>query len=140
MDARSALHSSDSFLAGYRLCASPGTVDGRPVRPELLPAIVCLAFSVELSLKGLHIAAGAPTRGHKLDALYASLSEQTRDEVRARVGLTSEQFDEQIARAASVFERWRYFHEVDGELEVNDAFLLALAKAAITLLNAQTLA
>lgn len=138
MDARSALHSADSFLAGYRICASPGSIGGRSVRPELLPAIVCLAFSVELSLKGLHIAAGTPTRGHKLDALFSSLPSQARDALRNGVGLTAEQFNQQIAGVTSVFEQWRYFHEVDGELEVNDAFLLALAKAAIRQLNEQT--
>ena len=80
--------------------------------------IVCLAFSVELYIKDLHLAIVRKVpRGHNIFKLFKKLPEQVQQEVSAHpsianYGWSSSQFEKEIRDISDGFEKWRYSHEV----------------------------
>jgi hypothetical protein len=132
--AASALLSARSFLAAFQRCWYPVTLRGESLRSEVLPAIVCLAFAIELGLKGLLVSSGVKKRGHDLAVLFEALPPEQRKEVMHLVGLPEPEFTKALMASRNTFDAWRYVHEISGEVEVSEQFMLAFANASIRLL------
>src|SRR5438477_11303440 len=77
----------------------------------VVPAIVSLAFSIELGLKALCLDQGGAAHGHQLDKLFSQLAAQTRSTLINDVGLDQNAFDAALAKAAHAFVDWRYIYE-----------------------------
>jgi hypothetical protein len=107
------------------LSAAQGPVD----LPFLIPARVCIAFSVELYLKCLGLLeTGTVPRTHSLKVLYSRLSTTSRAAIaqrfeelmgaspsaqamKAKFPDVSFAIDDVLAIVSTVFEEWRYAYE-----------------------------
>ena len=94
----------------------------------LVPAIVCIAFSIELGLKELARIEGKNLRGHKLADLFNKLSSDRQARLVAAAGYTRGVFDLALREATDVFVDWRYVYEEEHS-EANLGFLQAFAGA-----------
>lgn len=106
--------------------------DGRIVFP-VTAAIVNLAFASELYLKALYVLETGTTRqGHRLNVLFAGLSEAAQAEVRERYELRrdgiSPDFTADLKSFANAFVEWRYVYEL-GDHAVDPIGLGQLASA-----------
>ena len=102
--------------------------------PTMGVEIVCLAFSVELYMKGLHytITNDAP-RGHNILSLFRKLPEQIQQEVFSfrsisEYGWSFPEFEKQIEAISNSFEKWRYSYEVT-TVRYNSYFALVFIEA-----------
>ncbi len=94
----------------------------------LIPGVVCLAFSVELGIKAMLLAAGSPPKIHNLAKLFGLLSQLVQDQVVAACGKPRVEFDMALDGVANAFEEWRYIYDVD-KPSIDIAFLSSLADA-----------
>ncbi|MCC6208759.1 MAG: HEPN domain-containing protein [Gammaproteobacteria bacterium] len=105
------------------------------LKRTMVPDIVCLAFSLELSLKSLLIKlnGGAP-REHNLQALFRLLAHDTQSALISKTGtecgsaLTEAEFMANLENIGNAFVEWRYLHE-KGPASFMPAFGVGLAKA-----------
>jgi hypothetical protein len=113
------LHANDEVLFA-RGSSSSQHVPGESVfgmHPTMGPAIVCLAFSVELHVKYLHYSVCRETpRGHNILDLFKSLPEEIQKGVFShpsisQYGWSFSEFEGQISQISDGFEKWRYAHE-----------------------------
>ena len=94
---------------------SPEKVLG--VRPTMGVDIVCLAFSVELYIKDVHLAlTGKKIRGHDILKLFEKLPDNVQREIFshrsiAHYGWNFEEFKLEMKAISKGFEKWRYSHE-----------------------------
>lgn len=96
------------------------------------PALVCLAFSIELHVKLLLHTYDITIKGHDIGKLMKKLP---KDEI-ARLSThpyfhptqQNEGFFENIGRASNLFIRTRYYYEKMGTLISNTGFCITLAK------------
>jgi hypothetical protein len=96
------------------------------------PALVCLAFSIELHVKLLLHTYDTTVRGHNIGKLIKKLPE---DEI-AHISnhpyfyptQQGEGFFENIDKASNLFIRTRYYYEKMGTLYFNTGFCITLAK------------
>ena len=97
----------------------------------LVPAIVCLAFSVELELKSIlfFLELGELARGkHRLDELFKCLPTDLQAEISELCNSTRSNFEAALREDSMTFVTWRYSHE-HGLLRVNTSLLLDLSNA-----------
>ena len=136
---------ADDFFKAYEVLAKTGI--------ELSsPAIVNLAFSVELYIKDLHFALkGEAPRGHNILELIRELPEEAQQEIRQYPSLQkitayysmqmplyipqdkrkkpiTDILEQQIYKISDAFEKWRYFYE-NGSLNYEYPTALALIEA-----------
>jgi len=147
MDLKTAQYLSKSFLDGYYRCRGvgldgylmPGREDGPEATEAPIPAIVCLAFSVELGFKSILIAERkAPPRDHDLHRLFYLLSGQSQANIRESLSRYAKEFDSLLESMRTAFEDWRYIYEPydptkkrsKPALSFSDDFLVSLSKAA----------
>lgn len=87
----------------------------------IAPFLVNSSFSVEIYLKTLHAAAGAPKKGHGLIALYDALPAPIKDEIERAAKPLAQSYGVEnpsplrshIAQFNNAFEQWRYAYEYD---------------------------
>jgi hypothetical protein len=102
--------------------------------PTMGVEIVCLAFSVELYIKGLHYAiTNEAPRGHNILALFKKLPEKIQQEVFSfrsisEYGWSFPEFEKQIEAISDSFEKWRYAYEVT-TIRYNSYFALVFIEA-----------
>jgi len=107
------------------------------IRPTMGIEIVCLAFSIELYIKDVHLAvAGEAPRGHDILSLFEQLPEQVQQEVFhhpsiENYGWSFEAFKLEIKQISNGFEKWRYSHE-SAALQYNSYFALVFLEALIS--------
>lgn len=130
------LHESNQALIN-RLSNPSGITPAEKVfgtRPAMGVDIVCLAFSVELYIKDLHLAiAREVPRGHNILELFKKLPERVQHEVFtyrsiANYGWSFPQFEKEMRDISDGFEKWRYSHEVT-TVRYNNYFALVLIEA-----------
>lgn len=89
------------------------------------PAVVCFSFSIELYLKLLHVlSTGAAPKGHKLEELFLSIPEPTRQALTARYG--NSDLTAHVTAVSTAFVDWRYEHEHEA-LVINPQMLINIA-------------
>jgi len=137
---------ADDFFNAYQVLAKSGLEMSNP-------AVVNLAFSVELYIKDLHFALkGKAPRGHNILELFRKLPEETQQQIRnypsvqKLVAFYSMQrfpiyvptdknkrkitdiLEQQIYKISDAFEKWRYSYE-SGTLNYEIGTALALIEA-----------
>ena len=117
---------SKSFHRGHELCYGNGLPAENGKRNALIPAVVCLAFAIELALKAILLAKGTPTDGHGLTALFEQLDPESQRLVRSGLELKAGDFDAELRAVSKVFVEWRYIYETPGYHSVNLPFLQLL--------------
>jgi hypothetical protein len=95
----------------------PGVVENDIRLTSLFsPAIVMLAFSIELGLKAIiKSESGQDTRGHKIDELFKSLVQDSKNTITSEVcnqlKISDNEFAQLLTANATAFIDWRYFYE-----------------------------
>jgi len=113
------------------------------VESFIVPAIVSLAFSIELYLKFLLAKNEISERSHDLSELFDKLDLITQQKIINSTGYDKNKFKLLLYKHAETFIEWRYLHEVETDIEVNLDFMQKLASSieSIVLLllnNSQT--
>jgi HEPN domain-containing protein len=101
----------------------PGTHRLAPV-----PAVVCLAFSIELYLKAILSSEGNPQKGHELHKLFIKLSQKSKDNICSTLSKPEEEIRTTLTSNSKAFVEWRYIYEKDSA-SVNTKFLLEFSRA-----------
>ena len=120
---------SRQFFRGYELCWGNGLPASNGEANALVPGVVCLAFSIELGLKAIILAAQGSAVGHKIENLFNLLSEDDQNIICRHTGCTREQFEHELSAVSNAFVEWRYIHEKPGFHSTSVQFLLALHAA-----------
>jgi hypothetical protein len=97
----------------------------------IIPAIVCLAFSIELELKAILVQLDSGRRvnkEHRLDELFEYLPDALKTEIFELCKDGHPNFVYALGEEAKAFVMWRYSHE-HGLLRANTKFLLDLSNA-----------
>ena len=102
-------------------------MDGK--RNALIPGVVCLAFSVELGLKAVILAAQPSATGHKLEALFGLLTPEDQASVIQHSGYERQRFELELEAVSNAFVEWRYIHEKPGLQSISVQFLLLIRSA-----------
>lgn len=112
------------FNAGSR-CMADVCITPLIRNSPMSPAVVCFAFSIELYLKLLHIlSTGQAPKGHKLEELFLSLPETTRQGLTTKYG--SAELQVHVSAVSTAFVDWRYEHEHEA-LIINPQVLIGIA-------------
>lgn len=148
MDMETAHYLSKSFLNGYYRCRGvgkdgfelPKRADASEADKAPIPAIVCLAFSIEVGLKAIIKAEGkAPPRCHDLQKLFGLLTQDSQMQIRQALSRYADKFDSLLTSMKSAFEDWRYVYEAyepsreesNSALSFSDDFLVSFAEAVV---------
>lgn len=129
MKSEIALSISKSFLKAHDRCAAERFGEGLVSNAELIPAIVCIAFSIEIGLKAVLISEGKQVSGHKFQPLFDSISEGRRELIARNTGYEATRFQSELCKANNAFVEWRYIYEMDGDRSVSAQFLMLFAHA-----------
>jgi hypothetical protein len=121
-------YQSRAFFLAFQRCMEQRPLPGGQFQMPIVPAIVCIAFSIELGLKALALGEGRNLRGHKLADLFNQLAPARQANLVAAAGYIRGDFDSALLEATDVFVDWRYVHEQESS-EANLGFLQALAGA-----------
>ena len=96
------------------------------------PALVCLAFSIELHIKLLLRTYDLNVRGHNIEKLIRKLPQNEIACISTHPDFhptqQREMFFENIATASNLFVKTRYYFENMGTLHFNTGFCLTLAR------------
>ena len=143
---------ADDFFNAYLVLKE----NNETIHPTMGVAIVCLAFSVELHIKDLHLAIkGEAPRGHDILKLFEALPEQIRQEIFAHDSISKnpfitrgdmfsskrftgayrayDGFIDHVKAISNGFEKWRYSYEsttLKYDISFASAFIDALKAAA----------
>jgi HEPN domain-containing protein len=129
------LRSSKEFLETATR-AFPARVDEEFFVTSAVPAVVCVAFAVELGLKAIFVAERkAKTNSHELHGLFTLLSEDVQQKIKAAVPPPSypkydppRTFEDALRAENNTFVEWRYSCEGGKDLTADFAFLNKLAE------------
>jgi hypothetical protein len=130
-----AKHSARAFRLAAQRCGEMHRLPGGPLERLAVPELVCAAFSAELALKALLVAAGKQIRGHNLKNLFDELDAETQKKIIAATSVPEQEFLVRLNAVATVFDDWRYIHEKPA-LSTSPVFLEALAHGIETVSNA----
>lgn len=116
------------------LLAAHRSLEQRPLGPKqvqwfAVPAVVCLAFSIELGMKSLIMRHGQAVKTHDLTKLFGRLGPDVQARIAAATTIDRPPFDALLREHSRAFEDWRYIHENTGSAHVRLDFLRALASA-----------
>lgn len=132
------LNTSKQFFSAAKRADEQRIIGGGQFEWLPVPAIVCAAFSIELALKAIILAeSGKSANGHKLDDLYAELSDASQQKVAAAVTMptypkipgVTETFDTALTKIRNAFVDWRYIHEKIDWTSIDRTFLMEVADA-----------
>lgn len=105
---------SREFHRGYELCFGNGMPAKSGELNALIPAIVCLSFSIELALKANIYSKNPGLREHKLNELFNLLSNEDQESVINELPMSRKEFEKYLLKASNTFTEWRYLHERPG--------------------------
>jgi hypothetical protein len=125
-----------TYLVAFNRCLEPQQRPGGTFEMPLMPGIVCVAFSIELSLKGLLLQQGKPTRSHDLRRLFEGIDRPIQEAMIDACHLPEDLFQRRLEQARQGFVRWRYFFE-HATLGVDIPFLQNFAAAALSIAREQ---
>lgn len=102
------LSSARQFLEVARTCLNDNKIEKGQRSIQLVPGVVCAAFSCELSMKWLiHRHTGSEVKGHLLDELFENLAELDQNNLKKMIS----NFNEFVIRNRKMFIDARYHHE-----------------------------
>ena len=101
----------------------------------IVPAVVNLAFSIELYLKFLLTKNKKQCRGHKLLDLFNSLDSTVKQEIIKLTEYDEEEFKILLSKHTEAFVEWRYFYERNENINVNIEFMKKLIDCVESIVN-----
>jgi hypothetical protein len=131
MTPASVLSISKDFHRGFELCYGNGLPANNGVKNAIVPAVVCLAFSIELGFKSILVGCNKPSEGHKFVELFGKLPDEIKTEIERFVVDDKSTFSSQLAAVSNAFVEWRYIFEGSGLHSIDIEFLAKL-HAAVT--------
>ena len=126
MTPASVLSASKSFHRGFELCYGNGLPANNGVSNAIVPAVVCLAFSIELGFKAILLGCKKPSDGHKFVELFGKLPSELRAEIERLVGGEDGGFLGSLELVSNAFVEWRYIFEEPGYHSIYIEFLSKL--------------
>ncbi len=117
------------FLIASNRCLERRPLPNGQFEMPLIPAAVCMAFSVELNFKVIIKAQGDKAKGHRLDKLYAKIAEPERSSIIEEIGLSDKEFRKKLSEIGNAFVDWRYVYEHES-ISLDLDFLRRLSEAA----------
>jgi hypothetical protein len=126
MTPASVLSISKEFHRGYELCFGNGLPADNGLKNALIPAVVCLAFSIELGLKSILLGCNKPSEGHKFVELFNKLPNEIKAEIESLVPSNGNEFSHRLAAVSNAFVEWRYIFEESGYHSIDIEFMLLL--------------
>ena len=127
-DSKQIANLAGAFSVAAERCREPRPLPGGAVQLPIAAAVVCAAFSIELSLKSILAGEGTSARGHKLDGLFAQLSASARSKIVASLKMDEGSIQPKLVEVADAFVEWRYVYE-QSSAHVDLSFLFGLANA-----------
>jgi hypothetical protein len=124
MTPAAALSVAKQFYHAFKLCRGNDVValDGR-LSPSI-PAVVNIAFAIELALKATILSYGSTARGHELKVLFEGLAESDRTYIRSKMSaFDTERFNVGLCGVNKAFVEWRYGYEEPGYASISLEFL-----------------
>ncbi|MGR9000394.1 MAG: hypothetical protein ACU88J_15300 [Gammaproteobacteria bacterium] len=123
------INTANSFLV-----AADRSLEQRPVEPGHLqilfvPAIVSIAFAIELYFKSIITLENGNAKGHDLSILFESLSPKAQSTLIANLQINLSMFKQQMKGISNAFIEWRYIFEQQSA-SLDFQFLKELAKAS----------
>lgn len=125
----SILSTSKNFHRGFELCYGNGLPANNGVLNAIIPAIVCLAFSIELGFKAILVGCNKPSDGHKFVELFGKLPPAIQVEIERLVVGEDSGFKSRLTMVSNVFVEWRYLFEEAGYHSIDIEFLSKLHDA-----------
>ncbi len=101
----------------------------------LVPAVVNLAFSIELYLKFLLAKKGITKKTHELLYLFDDLDPIVKQEIIKLTGYDEEKFELLLCKHTKAYNKWRYFYEQNEDIIANIEFLKKLADCVESIVN-----
>ena len=129
MTPASVLSISKRFHRAFELCYGNGLPSNNGVSNAIVPAVVCLAFSIELGFKAILVGCGKPSEGHKFVELFEKLPDEIQAEIRRLVVGDDGDFENSLRPVSNAFVEWRYIFEETGSHSINVDFLSKLHDA-----------
>ena len=114
------------FHRAFELCQGDGFRSADGGVNAGIPAVVNLAFAIELGLKASTLSYGSPPRTHNLQTLYLGLPATDRAKILSASALSEDLVSDQLPQVAKAFDEWRYLHEESGTLSISLQFLMML--------------
>jgi len=93
----------------------------------VVPAVVNLAFSIELYLKFLLVKNNISARSHDLSELFNNLDSITQQKIINSTSYDENEFKSLLSKHKKAFIEWRYLHEVNTEIEAILVFMKKLS-------------
>ncbi|AKR43175.1 hypothetical protein [Methylophilus sp. TWE2] len=129
MTPASVLSTSKNFHRAFELCYGNGLPAKNGVSNAIVPAVVCLAFSIELGFKAILVGSGKPSEGHKFFDLFGKLPVEIQAEIQRLVVGEDEGFESSLTLVSNAFVEWRYIFEEPGYHSIDVEFLSKLHDA-----------
>ena len=129
MTPASILSVSKDFHRGFELCYGNGLRASNGVRNATVPAVVCLALSVELGFKAILAGLNKPSEGHKFVELFSKLSSDIKADIQHLVVGDENEFSSRLESVSNAFVEWRYIFEENGCHSIDLDFLVKLHSA-----------
>lgn len=129
MNHRLILEISKSFREAHDRCVTYPCRDGTLAKPQYIPAVVCIAFSIEIGLKAILAFESNGQGGHNLQKLFVAVSKPRRMAIAKNTGYDDPTFEAALAGVANAFVDWRYVYESNDGLKVSEQFLMLFASA-----------
>jgi hypothetical protein len=108
-----------SFLRASNRCLEQRQLAQNQIQFLIIPAVVNLAFSIELSMKYIIISNGEIARGHDLNKLFKKINDPLKTEIISKTSYTDADFNSLLDSHSELFVEWRYLHEKDeGNLDL----------------------
>ncbi len=101
----------------------------------LIPAVVNLAFSIELYLKYLLAKNKKQCRGHKLLDLFNSLDLTVKQEIIKCTEYDEEKFEKLLNEHTEAYVKWRYSHEQNENIDAQIEFMKKLMDCVESIVN-----
>jgi hypothetical protein len=133
MTTPAALAVAKEFHHAFELCQGNGFKSLDDSRSPSIPAVVNLAFAIELAMKAVLFCYSPAPRGHELVELFGQFPDTDQAFIRGRVHYTTDEFDAGLDAVNKAFIEWRYIHEHRGLKSVSLQFLMILWSAVCEL-------
>ena len=101
----------------------------------IVPAVVNLAFSIELYLKFLLAKKGKTRKTHALLDLFNSLDSTIQQEIIDLADYDKDEFELLLSKHTEAFVEWRYIHERNVSINVDLKFMRKLIYCVESIVN-----
>ena len=124
-----------AFKKSAERCLEPKKQPGGGYEFFAVPAVVNLAFSVELYLKFILIKKGKSHKGHELFKLFKLLDDPTKEAIIKATNYDQITFESMLTNHTATFVEWRYMHEENRDMRASTEFMMKLATSIENVAN-----